>query len=107
MLGPGLTEIIYEAALCREFDLRGIRYQRQVEIPVVYKGIAIGKGILDLVVEGKVIVELKSCEALNNIHRAQLICYLKITGLELGLLVNFNIPILKDGLKRVIKRKVT
>ena len=68
-LGPGLTEIIYEAALCREFNLRGIRYQRQVEIPVVYKGIAIGKGILDLVVEGKVIVELKSCDAINNIHR--------------------------------------
>lgn len=104
-LGPGLNELIYEMALCREFDLRGIRYQRQIEIPVTYKDIMVGKGIIDPVVEGKVIVELKSCEALNTVHRAQLICYLKITGLELGLLVNFNVALLKDGLKRVIKRK--
>ena len=102
-LGPGLTEGLYESALCHELELRGIAYQRQVELPVVYKGKSIGKGFIDLLVEGKVIVELKACESLSAVHRAQLICYLQITNLRIGLLVNFNVAVLKDGVKRVIR----
>jgi GxxExxY protein len=101
-LGPGLSEIMYEEAVCHEFDLRGILYARQVSLPVIYKGKAIGEGRLDLVVEGKVILELKACEVLTPVHRAQLITYLRVTGLKVGLLVNFNVSILKDGIKRVI-----
>jgi GxxExxY protein len=102
-LGPGLTENIYESALCCELELRGIGYRRQVEIPVIYKGKSIGKGFIDLLIEDQIIiVELKACEGLNPIHRAQLICYLKLTNLNIGLLINFNVPVLKDGLKRVI-----
>jgi GxxExxY protein len=101
-LGPGLTELLYQEALCHEFDLRGIRYEKQVKVPVVYKGKPIGETRIDVLVEGSVIVELKACDALNAVHRAQLICYLRLKNLELGLLVNFNVAILKDGLKRVI-----
>jgi GxxExxY protein len=103
VLGPGLTEAMYEAALCHEMDLRGRRYQRQVEIPVAYKGKPIGKGIIDLIVDGKVIVELKACESITSVHRAQLICYLKVSRLQLGLLINFNVPVLKDGIRRIIQ----
>jgi GxxExxY protein len=105
VLGPGLLESMYEMALCREMDLRGIHYQRQVEMPVTYKDQYIGKGFIDLVVEGKVIVELKACEALNAVHRAQLICYLRVTKMEIGLLINFNVAALKDGIRRVILTK--
>jgi GxxExxY protein len=101
-LGPGLNEMFYQEALCHEFDLRGIRYEKQVKVPVVYKGKTIGESRIDLLVEDLVIVELKSCEGLNAIHRAQLICYLRLKKLKLGLLVNFNVAVLKDGVKRVI-----
>jgi GxxExxY protein len=101
-LGPGLTENLYEEAVCHELDLRGLRYERQVLVEVTYKGKPIGTNRIDLIVEGKVIVELKSCEALNPVHRAQLICYLKLKKLRVGLLVNFNVPILRDGVKRVV-----
>jgi len=101
-LGPGLSEVFYQEALCHEFDLRGIAYEKQVRVPVVYKGKAIGETRVDLLVEGRVIVELKVCEALNAVHSAQLICYLQLLKLKVGLLVNFNVAILKDGLKRVI-----
>jgi len=104
-LGPGLTENFYEAALCRGFDVRQIDYQRQVPIPVTYKGAEIGQTRIDLVVAGRVIVELKSCETLTAVHRAQLICYLQITGLKVGLLANFNVAILKDGIKRVVRTR--
>jgi GxxExxY protein len=104
-LGAGLTENLYEAALCRELELRHISYQRQVPIPVMYKGAEIGTTRIDLIVEGCVIVELKSCEALNQVHRSQLLCYLKITKLTIGLLVNFNVSILTDGVKRVIRTR--
>jgi GxxExxY protein len=104
-LGPGLTENFYEGALCREFDLRGITYQRQVPITVTYKGAEIGQTRVDLIVAGCVIVELKSCEALNSVHRAQLICYLQVTCLRVGLLVNFNVAILRDGIKRVVQTR--
>jgi GxxExxY protein len=101
-LGPGLTENLYEEAVCHELDLRGLRYERQVLVDVVYKGKSIGQNRIDLIIEGKLIVELKSCEALNAVHRAQLICYLKLRKLAVGLLVNFNVPILRDGIKRVV-----
>jgi GxxExxY protein len=100
--GPGLTEKHYEAALCHEFDLRGIGHQRQVAVPVIYKGKAIGETRIDLIVSGKVIVELKACETLNSVHRAQLACYLHLTKLRVGLLINFNVAILVDGVKRVV-----
>ena len=101
-LGPGLTEIMYEDALCHEFDFRGIRYARQVPVPVVYKGKPIGTTRIDLVVEDRLIVELKACEALTPVHRAQLVTYLRVTGIQVGLLINFNVAILKDGIKRVV-----
>jgi GxxExxY protein len=102
-LGPGLSEGLYESALCHEFELRGIAYQRQLELPVIYKGKPVGKGFVDLLVEGQVVVELKSCESLSSVHRAQVICYLQITNLKIGLLINFNVAVLKDGIKRVIR----
>ena len=102
IVGPGMTEDMYENALAMEFELRGIRYNRQVEIAVEYKGKAIGKTRLDFLVEGRLIVELKACERLTDVHRAQCICYLRATGQRVALLINFNVPVLKDGIKRVI-----
>ena len=101
-LGPGYLESIYEEALCIELDDLKIPYERQHTIGVEYKGRKIGEGRLDLLV-GKILpVELKAVEALGEIHQAQLISYLKMTRLQLGLLINFNVPILKNGIKRVI-----
>ena len=102
LIGPGMTEDMYENALAFEFELRGIPYARQVEISVEYKGMKIGKTRLDFLVEGKLIVELKACERLTDVHRAQCICYLRATGHRVALLINFNVPVLKDGIKRVI-----
>ncbi len=101
-LGPGLTENMYEEALCHELDLREIRYRRQVPVAVMYKGKSVGDSRIDLIIEGRLIVELKACEGLSAIHRAQLITYLRIMKLHVGLLINFNVAILKDGIKRVI-----
>jgi GxxExxY protein len=101
-LGPGLTENFYEAALCHEFDLRGITYQRQFPIAVKYKDAEIGNTRIDLIVDNRVIIELKSCEGLTSVHRAQLMCYLQITRIKVGLLINFNVAILTDGIKRVV-----
>ena len=103
VLGPGLSEAIYAAAVCHEFWLRSIPFERQVAVPVRYKGSAIGETRLDLLVAGRVIVELKACEQLAEVHRSQLITYLTITGLTVGLLVNFNTARLVDGVKRVIR----
>ena len=101
-LGPGLDECLYESALCVEFRLRGIEFARQVIVPVLYKGEVIGEKRIDLIVGRRLIVELKSVEALTPLHKAQLQTYLRIMNLKLGLLINFNSIILKDGLKRVI-----
>jgi GxxExxY protein len=101
-LGPGMTEAMYEEALALEFDLQGVLFARQVPVMVHYKGRPIGNTRLDFLVEGAVILELKACEALNLVHRAQCICYLRATGLRVALLINFNVPVLKDGIKRVI-----
>src|SRR4051812_31637533 len=78
-LGAGLTESMYERALCRELELRGIQFSRQVPLPVEYKGVGIGDVRIDLLVEGQLIVELKACDGLNDVHRAQCITYLRVT----------------------------
>ncbi len=101
-LGPGLLEPLYEEAFCIELALRQIPFKRQPKVPVSYKGKRIGRNKLDVLVDGHLIVELKSVERLAPIHSAQIISYLRITGHQLGLLINFNVPVLKDGLKRVV-----
>ena len=100
-LGAGLLESLYENALAYEFSLRGIPFTRQVPVTVIYKQQVIGETRLDFLVAGKVIVEIKSVEVLNKVHSAQLMCYLKVTHHKLGLLLNFNVPVLKDGIKRI------
>jgi len=101
-LGPGLLESAYEECLCRELELRGIPFERQKKLPIEYKGAKLDCGYrLDIVVAGKLILELKSCENLQPIHEAQLLTYLKLTGIKYGLLINFNVPVLKDGIRRI------
>lgn len=101
-LGPGLLESVYERCLAKELELRGMKFERQVALPLRYKGFDLDLSHrLDLVVDGSVIVELKSVEQLTNVHVAQLVTYLKLTGIPVGLLVNFNVCLLRDGLKRV------
>ena len=102
-LGPGLLESAYEECLCHELHLMGLSFERQKGLPVEYKGIKLDCGCrLDLVVEDKVIVEIKSVEKLLPIHEAQVLTYLKLSGLRIGLLMNFNCPVLKEGIKRLI-----
>ena len=102
-LGPILLESAYEECLSRELDLRDIPYERQRELPVEYKGTKLESGYrLDIVVAKKLIVELKTCESLEPIHTAQLLTYLKLTGIKVGLLINFNVPVLKEGIKRLV-----
>jgi GxxExxY protein len=101
-LGPGLLEATYEAALCIELDTAGIKHERQVCCPVLYKGRAIGDYRLDLLVEDAVVVEVKSVERFDPIFAAQVLTYLRITGKKLGLLINFNSRLLTDGLKRFV-----
>ena len=100
-LGPGLLESAYETCLCRELSLSGLAFQRQHPVPLIYKGAHLDGGYqLDLVVAGSAIVELKAVDTLLPIHEAQIITYLKLTGLPVGLLVNFNVPTLVRGVKR-------
>jgi GxxExxY protein len=101
-LGPGLDEGSYSAALAIEFRLRSIPFVRQVVIDIPYKGEIVGKRRLDFIVGGRLIVELKAVVELTELHKAQVRTYLKITGLELGLLMNFETAVLKDGIRRVI-----
>ena len=102
-LGPGLLESAYEECLCHEFQLREIAYKRQEPLPVEYKGVKLDCGYrLDVVVEGLVLLELKSCDKIEDIHRAQLLTYLKLSGLKLGLIINFNVPVLRDGIIRIV-----
>ena len=102
-LGPGLLESSYEICLARELELRGISCEFQKPLPLEYKGIRLDCGYrLDLLVSGAVIVEVKSVAALAPIHDAQLITYLKLTGVKVGLLMNFNVVVLKDGLRRLV-----
>ncbi len=99
-MGAGLLEQIYENALCVELTRRGIGHQKQMRMPVQYKGVAVGDLYADLVVEGRVIVELKSVRELAPIHQAQLITYLKLSRIKTGLLINFNVVSLKKGVRR-------
>ncbi|HTS54604.1 MAG TPA: GxxExxY protein [Burkholderiales bacterium] len=102
VLGPGLLESAYEECLCYELSVRGLRFRRQVEIPVVYKAIHLECGYkMDLVVDEQLVIELKTVEKIAPIHEAQLLTYLKLSGLHVGLLINFNVPVLKHGLKRI------
>ena len=103
ILGPGLLESAYEECLCRELELRNIPFEKQKPLPLTYKGIDIDCGYrLDIVAGGEVVVELKSCSSLEPIHEAQLLTYLRLTGIKIGLLINFNVSILKDGIRRLV-----
>jgi GxxExxY protein len=102
LLGPGLLESAYEAALAHELHLRGLQVERQKALPVEYKGVKLDCGCrLDLVVQDCIILELKAVEALTPLHEAQILTYLKLSGLRLGYLINFNVNLLKHGLKRM------
>lgn len=101
-LGPGLLESVYEACLIHEISRRSLRVDRQVAVPVVYRDVRLDAGLrLDLVVESTLLVELKAVETLLPVHQAQVLTYLKLSGLRLGLLINFNVPVIRDGIKRV------
>ena len=100
-IGPGLLESAYEECLCHELGLRGISFERQRLLPVEYKGVKLDCGYrLDLLVAKTVVVELKAVESIEPIHEAQLLTYLRIGGWKIGLLINFNVPVLKDGIRR-------
>lgn len=100
-LGPGLLESAYAECLCRELSVRGIQFERERELPLEYKGIRLERGYrLDLLVANKVVVEVKAVEALAPIHDAQLLTYLRLGGWQVGLLINFNVEILKHGIHR-------
>jgi len=101
--GPGLLEDLYEEAFCHEMSLRGIRVDRQIPVPVVYKGKQLKKPLyLDVLVERRLIVEAKATEKRNPLYAAQLLTYLRLTGLRLGLVINFGEKVLRDGVERVI-----
>lgn len=101
-LGPGLLESVYEECLCRELDIRNIHYIRQLPLPVDYKGVKLDCGYrLDLLVEDQILVELKAVDQLQPIHDAQVLTYLRLGGWKLGLLINFNVPVLKRGVRRL------
>ena len=100
-LGPGLLESIYEEALCFEFELRSIRYDRQVGVDFIYKGRTIKGQRIDIIIEGEVIIEIKSLSKMPEVVMAQILSYLKATGLKRGLIINFGEKRLVDGIKRV------
>lgn len=101
-LGPGLLEATYEAALCIELTDAGLRYTRHVGVPVTYKGRLIGEHRPDLVVEGKVVVEIKSVERLLGVHQAQTLAYMRILGISVGLLMNFYGEVLRTNIRRLV-----
>ena len=101
-LGPGLLEPIYEAAVCIELDEVGLMYARQTKLPAYYKGRLLGEYRVDLIVEDFVLVEIKSVERMNPVFEAQLLTYLRLTGKRIGLLINFNSRLLKEGVTRMI-----
>jgi GxxExxY protein len=100
-LGPGLLESVYEECLCHELHLRGLGFRRQVDLPVIYKGLMLDCGYkLDLIVQNEVVLELKSVDKLHPIHEAQLLTYLRLAGKRVGFLINFNVPQLTQGIIR-------
>ena len=104
-LGPGLLESVYEAALAHELEKRGLPVNRKVPLQVVYEEVRLEEGFrADLVVGGKVMVELKSVDRIADVHKKQLLTYLKLTGMKLGLLINFNEALIKDGITRIVNK---
>ena len=101
-LGPGLLERVYEAALCVELGLAGCRLERQLSVPLYYKGVLLSEHRVDLVIDDRVIVEVKSVARLEAIHTAQLMTYLRVLNLRVGLLLNFNEAVVRNGIKRVM-----
>ena len=102
-LGPGLLESAYEECLCYEIEQSGLSFRRQSALPIVYKSVRLDCGYrMDIVVENRVIVELKTVERLLPIHEAQMLTYLKLSGIRIGLLLNFNTPVLKGGIRRML-----
>ena len=103
-LGPGLLERVYESALVYELTTKSFKVERQVLVPLCYKGVLLVDPLrLDLLVEGSIIVEVKAVDAILALHKAQLLSYLKLSGRRLGFLMNFNVPIFKDGLHRLVR----
>jgi GxxExxY protein len=103
VLGPGLLESVYEAVLARELSKRGLQVECQKPIPIIYEDISFPDPFrADLLVAQRVLVELKSMEAIQTVHLKQLLTYLRLTGLKVGLLINFNVPLLKDGIRRLV-----
>ncbi|MFA6294406.1 MAG: GxxExxY protein [Victivallales bacterium] len=106
-LGPGLLESVYEVLLSHELELKGLRINRQVQVPIEYHGIKFNEGFrADVVVEDKVILELKSVESVNDAHKKQVLTFLKLTGCKLGYLLNFGEALMKDGITRLINGKI-
>ena len=104
-LGPGLLESAYEECVCHELSIGGLSFERQKPLAVRYKEINLDCGYrLDVVVEDAIILELKSCEKIEPIHKAQLLTYLKLSGLQLGLLLNFNVTLMKEGIVRIVNK---
>jgi GxxExxY protein len=102
-LGPGILESAYRTCLTQELRLNGVRVDSEVALPVIYRGARLECGYrLDLLVEGQVIVELKAVHALEELHAAQLLTYLRLSGKRIGLLINFNVPLLKQGIRRLV-----
>ncbi len=102
-LGPGLLESAYEACFCYELKANDVSYQRQMPLPVVYKSIKLDCGYrIDVVIDGLLVIELKTVDRLLPIHDAQILTYLKLSGIRTGLLMNFNMPVLKDGIRRLV-----
>jgi GxxExxY protein len=103
ILGPGLLEKVYEVCFCHELSKRGLQYKRQVDIPIVYDGLIFNEGLrLDVLVEELIICELKAVDEMNPVWEAQILSHLKLTGKRLGFLVNFNVSLIKNGIKRII-----
>lgn len=101
--GPGLLESVYEAALCHELILRGLQIQRQKSVSVIYKGVAIKEPLfIDILVEDKVLIEVKATDRNHPIYETQVLTYLRLSGIKLGLLINFGVPYVKDGVSRII-----
>ena len=101
-LGPGLLESVYEKAMCFEIGSNGMKFQNQVTIPIIYKGAILGEHRIDMIVENEIITEFKAVDRLDPVFKAQLLSYLRLTNKKLGLLINFNVPYLRDGIQRVI-----
>jgi GxxExxY protein len=102
-LGPGLLERVYEVCFCHELTKRGLAYQRQIDIPIEYDGLTFDEGLrLDVMVEGLIICEIKAVDKMNPVWEAQLLSYLRLTAKRIGFLINFNIPLVKNGIKRII-----